>query len=119
MHPVTKILTFCCLALSLLMSQLAWGHADHGAPLNDEQAIEKAIEYTKLIVEKPELVKELKLETLDSSWQDITETRIYKKGLRFFVVSLHNASQNKTLYVLLDSFGGFNGANFSGTFEGL
>ena len=119
MHPVTKSLALCCLALSILMPQTAWGHADHGAPLNDEQAIEKAVEYTKLIVAKPKLAEELALGTIDSSWQDVSETRISKKGLRYFIVALHNTSQKKTLYVLLDSFGGFNGANYSGTFEGL
>ena len=119
MHSATKILSFCCLALSLFMPQLASSHADHRQPLNDDQAIAKATEYTNMIIAKPELAKELALDTLDASWQEATKKRIHKKDLRYFIVSMHNASQEKTLYLLLDSFGGLYGANFSGTFEGL
>lgn len=116
MHLATRILSVCCLGLSLLAPQLVSGHVNHGEPLNDEQAIEKAAEYTKMIIDRPEFVAEL---ALDSSWQEVANVRIYKKNLRYFIVSLYNASQEKTLYVLLDSFGSFYGANFSGAFEGL
>jgi len=117
-NPASQIVAICCLALSLLAPNTASSHASHGEPLNDEQAIEKATEYTWMIVERPELAEKLELDTLDASWQEVSEKQIYKKDLRYFIVSLYNASQKKTLYVLLDSFGEFYDANFSGTFEG-
>ena len=116
MRLTIKILTICCLGLSLLAPHFALGHGPLGAPLDDAQAIEKATEYTRMIIEKPELDQGL---VLDASWQSVTETKIYKKDLRYFIVSLYNASQKKTLYVLLDSYGEFRGANYDGTFEGL
>lgn len=116
MRSTIKVLSICCLGLSLLAPHLALGHENHGAPLDDTQAIEKATEYTKMIIEKPELVQGL---DLDASWQSVAETSIYRKDLRYFIVSLHNASQEKTLYILLDSYGEFYGANYDGTFEGL
>ena len=117
MRSTIIVLSICCLGLSLLAPHLALGHENHGTPpLDDTQAIEKATEYTRIIIEKPELVKGL---DLDASWQTVTETSIYKKDLRYFIVSLYNASQKKTLYILLDSYGGLHGANYDGTFEGL
>jgi len=115
MRLITKIVSICCLGLSLLTPNLAIAHASHGEPLSDEQAIIKATEYTSMIVEKPEFMKEL---PLDVSWKT-TDIKIHKKNLRYFIVSLYNASKEKTLYVLLDAYGDFHGANFNGTFEGL
>jgi len=116
MRSIVKILSVCLLGLSFLASQLALGHENHGAPLDNEQAIAKASEYTQIIVERPEVVENL---ALDASWNEVTDVSIYKKDLRYFIVSLYNAGQKKTLYMLLDSYGEFLGANFDGTFEGL
>jgi len=116
MRLIIKIISICCLGLSLVIPNLALSHSNHSAPLNDKQAIEKAIEYTGMIIEKPEAIKGV---TLDDSWKTVTETKIHKKDLRYFIVSLYNTSQGKTLYVLLSTYGEFYGANFTGAFKGL
>tara|TARA_R110001592_G_scaffold309760_1_gene584165 strand:- start:2977 stop:3327 length:351 start_codon:yes stop_codon:yes gene_type:complete len=116
MRLMIKIASIFLLGLSLLTPNLALSHLSHGAPLNDQQAIEKAIEYTGMIIEKPEAIKGV---TLDDSWQSGTETKIHKKDLRYFIVSLYNASQNKTLYLLINTNGELYDANFDGIFEGL
>lgn len=115
MRLITKIVSICCLGLMLLAPNLALSHSSHGEPLSDEQAIIKVTEYTRMIVEKPELMKEL---ALDASWKT-ADIKIHEKNLRYFIVSLYNASKEKTLYVFLDTYGEFYGANFNGTFEGL
>jgi hypothetical protein len=58
---------------------------------------------------------------LDSSWENIptSDKAIHKKGDGYYIVSLNNKAQNKTLYVLISDQGEFYDANFSGTFEGL
>jgi hypothetical protein len=116
MGLMKNIVTILLLGLSLLAPQLALSHASHGAPLNDQQAMEKAIEYTGMIIEKPDAIKGV---TLDDSWKAVTETNIHKKDLRYFIVSLYNASQNKTLYLLINSYGELYDANFDGTFDDL
>lgn len=116
MRVIIRIVSVVVLGLSLLTANLAFSHSSHGAPLNDQQASEKAIEYTGMIVEKSTAIKGV---TLDDSWQAVTETKIYKKNLRYFVVSLYNASQEKTLYLLINSSGEFYDANFDGVFEGI
>lgn len=116
MRSIIKVLSVFSLGLSLLVSSMAFSHSDHGAPLNDVQAISKATEYVGMIVEKPELMAALKL---DSSWKKVTDKKVHKKSVRYFIVSLHNASQKKTLYVLLSTYGELYDANFSGVFKGL
>ena len=115
-RSIIKILSVTLLGLSLLASQLALGHPTNSAPLDNEQAIAKASEITQIIVERPEVVENL---TLDTSWKEVTDIRVHNKDLRYFIVSLYNASQKKTLYMLLDSYGKYLGANFDGSFEEL
>lgn len=114
MHLLIKISFIFILGLSLLTPNLASSHENHGVPLNDEQAVEKAVEYTGMIIEKPETLDGV---TLDDSWETVTDTKIYKKDLRFFTVSLYNPSQEKTLYILMNTYGELGDANFDGVFE--
>ncbi|PCJ37351.1 MAG: hypothetical protein COA75_03605 [Cellvibrionales bacterium] len=116
MRLMIKIVSIFCLGLSLLAPNLALSHSSHGAPLNNQQAIEKAIEHKRMIMEQPEVIKGV---TLDDSWQTVTDTKIHKKDVRYFIVSFYNAGQGKTLYVLISANGEFYDANFTGTFKGL
>ncbi|MAF83048.1 MAG: hypothetical protein CL797_03005 [Chromatiales bacterium] len=76
--------------------------------------MEAAAEYARSAVEKSELVAGV---ALDASWQAETEAKIHKKNIRYLIVSLYNASQEKTLYVLLGPDGQVHDANFDGAFE--
>lgn len=116
MRLMTKIVSIFILVSSMLAPNLALSHSGHGSPLNDAQAIEKATEYTGIIVERPVAIEG---QTLDASWIKATDRNIYKKDLRYFVVSLYNAEKEKTLYMLMNTYGEYLGGNFNGTFEGL
>ncbi len=117
MRAMSKLTSVLGLSLSLLMPPLALSHSDHdghsGAPSNDVQAMEAATEYVRSAVEKSELVAGV---ALDASWQAGTEAKIHERHVRYFIVSLYNASQEKTLYVLLGPDGQVHDANFDGAF---
>jgi uncharacterized protein DUF6488 len=102
--------------ITLLLTHLAFGHADHASPLTDDQAIVKATQDVGIIVKESEKIEG---KILDESWVKSTEKKIFKKGLRYFVVSFQHPKQKETLYIHLSSFGAYQGANFSGVFEGL
>lgn len=117
MYLLNKTLkTFFIAMTVLLWAQLSHGHSSHGSPLNEDQALVKATKDVGIIINKSEKVGG---ETLDASWGSVTDKKIFKKGLRYFIVSFHHAEQKKTLYVLLDIYGKYRGANFVGVFEGL
>ena len=115
MHLLIKIISITCISILLLTPNFALAHASHGEPLNNEQALLKAAEYMKMVIEKPERMASI---SLDESWTN-AEAKMYKKNVRYYVVSLHNADQDKTLYVLIDINGEFYNANFDGSFEGI
>ncbi len=111
-----NILITCFLSLLLLWTHHAYSHADHGGPLSDEAAILTATKDVDIIVEKAEKVDG---QLLDASWKQGTEKKIFKKSLQYFVVSFHHPEQKKTLYILLDLYGKYWGANLTGEFKGL
>ena len=117
MRVTSKFISILVLSLSLLMPHLALSHSGHdeepGAPINDEQAMEAATEYARSSVEKSEPVAGV---SLDASWQAGTEAKIHKKHIRYLIVSLYNASQDKTLYILMGPDGQVHDANFDGAF---
>ena len=115
MGSTTKVVSIFCLGLSLLAPYLASSHP-HGPPIDDQQAIKSATEYVQMIVENPELVEGL---ALDASWNTAIQATVHKRDLSYFVVSLYNPSQKKTLYMLLGSYGRFYDANFQGKFAGI
>ena len=116
MRLMINIVSIVFMSLSILAPNLALSHASHGAPLSNEKALEKAIEYTGMIIENPEATNEI---VLDPSWKSTTDVKIYKKSLTYFIVSLYNPSQEKTLYLHMNTYGELYGANFDGVFEGL
>ena len=104
------------LGLALLTPNMALGHSNHDEPLNDEQAIIVASKYLEIMVVKSETNNDGKL---DSSWMKVTEKEIFKKSLRYFIVSFRNTEKQKTLYMLLNIYGEYLAANFKGKFKGI
>lgn len=45
--------------------------------------------------------------------------KIHKKGSGYFIISVANATEAKTLYVLISSDGKVYDVNFTGEFDGL
>jgi hypothetical protein len=59
------------------------------------------------------------LERLDDSWRTlpVEASRIHENGRGYYVVSVENAAQRKTLYVQILLDGKITAANFSGKFD--
>ena len=116
MRLIMSIITFSFLSLIMLAPDTALGHSNHGEPLNDDQAIIKASKDVNIIVEDSESIEGRKL---DSSWTKVTDKKIFKKSLRYFIVSFSHSGKQRTLYVLLNIYGEYLDANFNGKFKGL
>lgn len=116
MRLFLNIIVLCFFGLALLAPSMALSHASHGEPLNDKQALAVASKYLEIMVEKSAASEDGKL---DSSWTKVTDRKIFKKGLQYFIVSFENVEKQKTLYVMLNVYGEYVAANFSGKFRGL
>ena len=116
MRLFMSIITFSFLGLIMLTPDMALSHSNHGTPLNDEQAIIVASKYLEIMVEKSEANNDGKL---NPSWTEMTDKKISKKSLRYFIVSIYHPEKQKTLYVLLNIYGEYIAANFHGKFKDL
>lgn len=58
---------------------------------------------------------------LPESWRKVPakNTKLHRNGDGFYIVSVTNDAEQKTLYVLMTSNGDVSNANFTGEFEGL
>jgi hypothetical protein len=114
------IFTLSPISLAYAGSGHDHGHGhDHGSPaISSEKAIIAASQSALSIVKQQIDVEGGKL---DASWKDIAESEksINRKGNGYYIISLNNQAQSKTLYVLISDQGEFYDANFSGTFKGL
>lgn len=116
MRLFMNISILCFLGLALLVPNLALSHSNHSEPLNDGQAIIVASKYLEIMIEKSEANNDGKL---NSSWTKVKDKKIFKKSLRYFIVSFYHPQKQKTLYVLLNIYGEYTAANFHGNFKGL
>ena len=74
----------------MLVPNTAFSHGDHGEPLNDGQAIIVAAKYLEVMVEKSKVNNDGKL---NESWTKVTDKKIFKKGLQYFIVSFNNVKE--------------------------
>ena len=110
-----KLLLVTWLSVYLLLTSTALGHP-HGPPIADPEAVQAALQYTRVLVDRPDAVPGL---TLDSSWGDVTAARVHRRDLNYFVVAVFNPKLGTTLYILLGPYGAFYDANFEGSFKGI
>ena len=110
-----QLLPVACLIVCLLLTTTALAHP-HGPPIADREAIQAALQYTRVLVDRPDAVPGL---TLDSSWRHVTAASIHRRDLNYFVVAVFNAAERSTLYILLGPYGAFYDANFEGSFKGI
>jgi hypothetical protein len=105
------------LSLLLLVSQHVFSHSDHAA-ITKSQAVSIASNIATQFSEKD---AGLSFGKLPISWASIPSDNIaiYNKGKGYYIVSVENKSEQKTLYVLMSSSGEVYDANFSGTFNGV
>jgi len=114
-----KLFTAICTFLLLIGFQQAYAHGSHASnPIADASALQLAKETTIQLTERD---ADLGFGKLPDSWSQISNSsvKIYQKGSSYFIVSVANTTEEKTLYVLVSSDGEVYDANFTGKFEGI
>jgi len=113
-----RLLALPIFALSVLLAQVSYSHGDHAPPppaINEDAALKAASSEVANFIKQGQTIKG---EPLDQSWANLTP-KLSKKSDGYYVVSLENPAEKKTLYVLLADYGKLYDANFSGKFEGV
>ncbi|MDH5570677.1 MAG: DUF6488 family protein [Gammaproteobacteria bacterium] len=102
----------------LFISQLAYAHGDGHGPVSERQAIALA---SKTVSQFAGYDPGLGFGKLVESWRNISpgNKKMHQKGDGYYIVSIANDEQGKTLYVLLSISGEVYDANFTGIFPGL
>jgi hypothetical protein len=104
----------------MLVSNIALSGSNHShdpvTPPTNQQVLSKASDDLNMIIDKSELVEGAKL---DVRWKQVTDKKIHKKTLRYYITAFTHPTENKTLYILLNTQGAFIGANYTGDFEGV
>lgn len=102
----------------IVVSQLANAHGGGHGPVSDHQAIALVSRTVNQFIDYD---PGLGFGKLDRSWKSITpeNKKLHKKGEGYYIVSITNDNQSKTLYVLLSINGEIYDANFTGSFLGL
>lgn len=114
-----KLFTTIFTLMLLSGFQQAFAHSDHAhGTISEASALQLAKEAT---IELTERDAGLGFGKLPESWKATPSTaaKIHKKGGDYFIVSVANAIEAKTLYVLISSDGEVYDANFTGVFDGL
>ena len=115
-----KIFHIIQIATIFMVSGWAYAHEAHNHnqfPVTMKKAVEIALETARTASEAAQPA--LGLQRLDNSWQalPIEAARIHENVHGYYVVSVKNPAQNKTLYVKILLDGKITGANFSGKFH--
>lgn len=103
----------------MLLSFVTWVHAHEGhhhMPVTMKKAVEIALATS---VDYTRKAPPFGLPQLDDSWHNLpaTAAQIHENGRGYYVVSVANPAQAKTLYVRILLDGTVEGANFSGEFS--
>ena len=111
---------FYALQIAIIFVASGWAHAHEGhnhLPVSPKKAVEIALETARTASETAQ--PELRLQQLDDSWRTLpTEAaKIQENGRGYYVVSVENKAQHKTLYVRILLNGQITDANFSGKFD--
>jgi len=99
--------------------QQAFAHSDHThEPISEASALQLAKDTTFQLADKD---VGLGFGKLPENWKTTSATamKIHKKGSGYFITSVANATEAKTLYVLISSDGKVYDVNFTGEFDGL
>lgn len=96
----------------------ALAHGDHGAHFDGAEAVDVASHYLVSIVEHKTPIEGA---ALDESWLKVADSdkAVVCQAAWYYVISLHNAEADKTLYMLISTKGRLYKANYNGEFPGL
>lgn len=114
-----KIVSFVLLTLSLIASQAVFAHSDHHhGPISEDAAHTLALEVAENLSSRD---AGLGFGQLPKTWAAIPakNVTISKKGRGYYIVSVLNEREKKSLYILMSDSGDVYDANFSGEFEGV
>tara|TARA_R110002073_G_scaffold2938_5_gene19539 strand:- start:106864 stop:107208 length:345 start_codon:yes stop_codon:yes gene_type:complete len=105
------------IALACSLSGMAFSHGSH-TPVSPAEALNIA---KYVAVKLSEEDRGMGFGKLDESWNSIPEDNINldKTGPGFYIVTIENGREERTLYVLMSNTGEVYDANFSGKFEGV
>lgn len=114
-----KIIISLLLIALLFGTQQVFAHSDHAhGPISEAAAMPLAAEVTAELSSRD---AGLGFGQLPESWVSIPKENvaIYKKGKGYYIVSVLNEGEKKTLFVLMSDSGEVYDANFSGAFNGI
>ena len=105
--------------LLLLTSSLSFSHSDHSdGPINENKAFVIAKSVTHQFTQND---PGLGFGLLSESWRQLesSDYKMYKKGAGYYIVSVTNNLEKRSLYVLMAENGEVYDANFTGEFKGI
>lgn len=114
-----KFISTVLIVLTLLTSQSLFAHSDHAhGPISESAAQSLALDVATNLSSRD---AGLGFGQLPKSWASIPakNVAITKKGPGYYIVSVLNESEKKTLYILMSDGGEVFDANFTGEFEGV
>jgi len=114
-----KIFSLVLMLMTILASQALFAHSDHQhTPISESAAQELALDVAGNLSSSD---VGLGFGQLSKTWASVPANNVAtsKKGNGYYILSVFNESEKKTLYILMSSSGEVYDANFTGVFEGI
>ena len=114
-----KIVSVGLMVVTLIVSQPSFAHSDHHhGPISEAAAQTLAQDVVENLSSRD---AGLGFGQLPKSWVSVPSKNvaISKKGTGYYIVSVLNDAEKKTLYILMSDGGEVYDANFAGDFEAL
>lgn len=113
-----KKLLSALVLLVVINTPIVFAHPGGHGPIDETQAQLRALSVTNYLTEED---IGLGFGKLGESWNNLPgdAVRIHTRGEGYYIVSVTNTVEKKTLYILMTVSGDVYDANFSGKFSGL
>jgi hypothetical protein len=108
-----------CIFFALLMAPIVWAHEGHDhTPVSMKSAIEIALKAAKRYTKTP---SSFDVDKLPLSWAQVGEANasIFENGRGYYVVSIVNPAEAKTIYIKIRLDGAVIGATYTADFIGV
>jgi len=107
---------FSCIFFLCSTQVYAHGSAGHGTHVTAKEVVDVATKYVLRLVKKKSLVAG---KPLDDSWLTIPTSAksMAREAAWYYVVQIHHAHKNKTLYLLISKAGKLYRADYQGVFK--
>jgi hypothetical protein len=114
-----SLINLTCIFFTLVIVPSVWAHEGHDhAPVSMKSAIEIGLEAAKRYTKMP---SPFDVDKLPLSWAQVGEANanIYENGRGYYVVSIVNPAEAKTIYIKIRLDGELIGANYTGDFTNV